>query len=341
MTPLFKRAAVFTDIHFGRKNNDKVHNNDCLDYIDWFISVTKERNADCVIFCGDYFDNRHSIQISTLHAGILGLERLNTLDIPIYFLLGNHDLVYKDQRTLSSVIIAKKYNNIKVFYDIETIGGVTFCPWLVHDEWKLIQNLAKKSTYIFGHFELPTFMMNAMVEMPESPDGLDYRHFDEVDQWAFTGHFHKKQSKGRVIYMGNTFPHNFADVWDDDRGMMLLDWCQKPEFLPWPHAPSYKTVQLSELMDNPEAFLQERVYARVTSDLGITHNQSQLIRDIFQIHFTPRRIEILDPNKGGEALDFDDDPTYKTVDQLVIEGLNNVDSSHLDKKLLVDLYLGL
>jgi hypothetical protein len=28
---LFKRAAVFTDIHFGKKNNDRQHNQDCED----------------------------------------------------------------------------------------------------------------------------------------------------------------------------------------------------------------------------------------------------------------------------------------------------------------------
>ena len=34
---LFKKAACFTDIHWGLKNNAKQHNEDCLDFIDWFI----------------------------------------------------------------------------------------------------------------------------------------------------------------------------------------------------------------------------------------------------------------------------------------------------------------
>ena len=34
---LFKKAACFTDIHWGMKNNAKQHNEDCLDFIDWFI----------------------------------------------------------------------------------------------------------------------------------------------------------------------------------------------------------------------------------------------------------------------------------------------------------------
>ena len=38
--------------------------------------------------------------------------------------------------------------------------------WLVGDEWKKIPKI--KSKYMFGHFELPTFKLNAMVEMPRS-----------------------------------------------------------------------------------------------------------------------------------------------------------------------------
>jgi DNA repair exonuclease SbcCD nuclease subunit len=340
MARLFECAAVCTDMHFGRKNNDKAHNIDCLNFLEWFIDKAKEYKADCIIFCGDYFDSRHSIQISTLHYGMEGLEKLDAVGVPIYVLLGNHDLAYKEKRTLSSVMIAKKYENIKVFYDIQTLDGVTFCPWLVNDEWKAISQLAKQSTYIFGHFELPTFMMNAMVEMPEH-DGLTFRDFDEVGQWAFTGHFHKKQSKGKVVYLGNTFPHNFSDAWDDDRGMMILNWEQTPQFFSWPSAPSYKTLQLSELLDNADGFLNDRVYARVTTDLPINHTQSQTIRDILLAHYSPRRLEIVDAQKGEDALDFDEQPIYKTVDQIVIEGLNSVDSSHLDKKLLVEIYLGL
>ena len=45
MTNLFKKAAVFTDIHFGLKSNSLQHNQDCSDFVDWFISKAKEE--DC------------------------------------------------------------------------------------------------------------------------------------------------------------------------------------------------------------------------------------------------------------------------------------------------------
>ena len=42
MSNLFKKAAVFTDIHFGLKSNSQTHKDDCLNFIKWFIVKAKE-----------------------------------------------------------------------------------------------------------------------------------------------------------------------------------------------------------------------------------------------------------------------------------------------------------
>ena len=76
-----------------------------------------------------------------------------------------------------------------------------------------------KSKYMFGHFELPNFYMNAMVMMPETGE-LQSKHFVHQD-YVFSGHFHKRQTQGNVTYIGNSFPPNYADAWDDKRGMMI------------------------------------------------------------------------------------------------------------------------
>jgi hypothetical protein len=93
-------------------------------------------------------------------------------------------------------------------------------PWLIGDEWKEVSKL--KSRYIFGHFELPLFYMNAMVQMPDHGQ-LQGDHFVN-QEYVFTGHFHKRQHNRNIHYIGNAFPHNYADAGDDERGMMLLEW---------------------------------------------------------------------------------------------------------------------
>ena len=48
MSNLFKKAAVFTDIHFGLKSNSLQHNSDCERFVDWFIQEAKKEWAALV-----------------------------------------------------------------------------------------------------------------------------------------------------------------------------------------------------------------------------------------------------------------------------------------------------
>jgi hypothetical protein len=39
------KFALLTDIHFGKKNNSAIHNQDCVDFIEWFEEqVLSDRN---------------------------------------------------------------------------------------------------------------------------------------------------------------------------------------------------------------------------------------------------------------------------------------------------------
>ena len=43
MAQLFKNAACFTDIHYGLKQNSRVHLDDCHRFADWFIEEAKAK----------------------------------------------------------------------------------------------------------------------------------------------------------------------------------------------------------------------------------------------------------------------------------------------------------
>ena len=60
---MFKKAAVFTDIHLGLKGNSKVHNDDCEEFIDWYIEQAKANGCETGIFCGDWHHNRNSLNL--------------------------------------------------------------------------------------------------------------------------------------------------------------------------------------------------------------------------------------------------------------------------------------
>ena len=51
----FNRAACFTDIHFGNKNNSRQHNDDCAEFVDWFIE--QSRDCETCIWIGNFIND--------------------------------------------------------------------------------------------------------------------------------------------------------------------------------------------------------------------------------------------------------------------------------------------
>ena len=190
---------------------------------------------------------------------------------------------------------------------------------------------------MFGHFELPYFKMNAMVEMPDH-GGINAEHL-RGPEYVFTGHFHKRQNKGNVHYLGSPFGHNYADTWDDDRGMMKLEWGGTPEYINF-DGPRYRTVPLSRLIDEPEMILNSKTYCRATLDINISYEEASFIKETFSKQYNVREIALIPSKKEEHAQDWKvvDDIEVENVDQIVYNSLNAVDSDMIDKKILVDIY---
>lgn len=336
---MFKKAAVFTDIHFGLKGNSKVHNQDCEDFIDWYIATAKEHGCETGIFCGDWHHNRNSLNLTTMDSTIRSLEKLGSAFEKFYFFDGNHDLYYKDKRDINSTAFSKYIPGITFVDTITTVEDVTLVPWLVGDEWKNMSKL--KSKYVFGHFELPSFYMNALVKMPDHGD-LKADHFKHQD-YVFSGHFHKRQKQGAIHYIGNAFPHNYADAWDDDRGMMILDRenNKEPEYINWPECPKYRTIKLSQLIDEQDTVMKSKMYLRVTLDLPISYEEASFIKETFINQYDCREITLI-PQKQIEEITTDlDIEQFESVDQIVSNEITALDTNNFNKNLLLDIYNGL
>ena len=335
MTPqLFKKVACFTDIHFGLKSNSGVHNKDCEDFVDWYIAKAKAEGCDVGMFMGDWHHNRNSLNITTMDYSLRALEKLGKAFDNFYFFPGNHDLYYKDKRDIHSVEFGKYIPGITVVHEPTTIGNVTLCPWLVGDEWRSIGK--KGGKYIFGHFELPSFFMNAMVQMPDHGE-IQLDSFQNYEL-GFSGHFHKRQQRQNMIYIGNAFPHNYADAWDDERGMMVLEWDGTPEYHTWPGQPTFRTTKLSELIDRADEIILPKQHLRVTLDIDITFEEASFIKEKFIADYDIRELTLIAEKKDIEINTNIDIHAFESVDQIVSSQIINIDSDQFDKNMLLSIY---
>ena len=335
---LFKKVACFTDIHFGLKSNSQTHNQDCEDFVDWFISQSKIQGCEICIFLGDWHHNRNSINLITLDTSLRCLEKLGAAFDQFFWFPGNHDLFYKDKRDIHSSAFGRHIPGVTVVNGVTTLDDVTLVPWLIGDEWKTMKDVT--SRYVFGHFELPSFYMNAMVQMP------DHGELQRTDlskpEYVFSGHFHKRQHNGNVVYIGNAFPHNFADSWDDDRGMMILEWGGKPEYINWPDAPKFRQLKLSRLIDEKDTIMKSKMYLKVNLDIDITYEEANFIKESFILEHDIREISLIQEKNSVEGVIDDNlDAQFESVDQIVTEQLVNIDSESIDKLKLLEIYRSL
>jgi DNA repair exonuclease SbcCD nuclease subunit len=334
MSNLFKKAACFTDLHLGLKSNSVTHNQDCEDFVDWFIATAKAEGCETGIFLGDYHHNRNNINMLTMSFSIRCLEKLGRAFDQFYFFPGNHDLYYKDKRDVHSVDWGRHIPGVTIVNEITSIDGVTLVPWMIGDEWKKIDKL--KSQYIFGHFELPLFYMNAMVQMPDHGE-LQLAHL-KSPEYVFSGHFHKRQAQQNVVYIGNAFPHNYADAWDDDRGMMTLEWGGTPQFHVWQDAPKFKVIKLSQLLDDADTLIKSKTFLRVNIDIDISFEEASFIKETYMNQYHIRELTLIPQKKLIEVDSNPEAEIFESIDQIVSDQLLNIQSESYDPNILLKIY---
>ena len=331
---LFEKVICFTDIHFGLRHNSAEHNQDCLDFLDWLIEEANKRDVDTCMFLGDWHHHRSNINILTLDYTMQALRKLNAAFKKVYVMVGNHDLFYREKRDIHSMVVGSEFPNIILVDKPMIEGDVALIPWLVEEEWKDVSNI--KSKYLFGHLELPGFKMNAMVEMPDHGT-LNAEHFPHQD-YVFSGHFHKRQTKGKINYIGNPFGHNYSDVWDFERGATFLEWDKEPEFIDYDNGPRFININLTALLANPDIYLKPKTYLQVTLDADITYEEAVFLRETFLTQYNVREFKLVRNQEDELSKDYSGDITFKTVDQIVIEQLTNIDSDAFDSNVLIEIY---
>jgi len=339
------KIATLTDVHFGKKSNSEVHNQDCLDFINWFCDYVRAAgDIDCVGFLGDWNENRSALNISTLNYSYQGAKLLNELGIPVFFIIGNHDLYHRNTREVHSVIPFAEFDNFVLIEEPTVIkeiyGEALFAPYLFHHEYPALVKYNNIPVW-FGHFEFKGFEVTGYgMKMPTGPEAKDF----SGPSYIFSGHFHKRQVDGNVIYTGNIMPMDFGDAGDIERGLMIYDFKQKEIlFENWEDCPRYTKTTLTELMSG-SVKLHKGARVKCVVDVPISFEESGALRQEFVEKYKLREFsleESIEIQRALEENDMDisgDELKLAGVDELVNHMLSEISSEHISNKKLVTIY---
>lgn len=339
-----KKAAVFTDIHFGRKNSSELHNKDCMKFIEWFIEKAKEHEVDHIIFGGDWFEHRDSISGKTLDYSHKAMRLIkNELgNIPFFFLVGNHDLVFRNTRNAFNTKIFEPFPNMIIIDEPQTFEisdkKVLFCPFLFHDEYSKQVQFVNSHDIVFGHFEFKGFVVTGDTkEMDHGPEHTDFKKCTNI----FTGHFHKRQKKDNVYYIGSTFPMDFSDANDTKRGMMIYEYeNDKKTFIDWDNAPTYIRCKLSDLLTDPNKHLREKATVSCEADTDVSYDEVLKLQRVLTKKFGLREINIYEPAETyEESEELDEEDLDSESSSVVVKNLlRKVKSKDIKPKRLIELF---
>ena len=338
-----QKLAMFTDIHFGARNNSDQHNLDNLEYIDWFIDQCKEEQPSHIAFLGDFFENRNAINVRTMDRAAECCRRLNALNIPIIWIVGNHDLYHRQDRTIYSTDIFSDLKNFHLVSEPIKLNKDWFVtPYLFRAEYPRLVADINSSKFVLGHFEFRNFVVTGADRvMDHGPDASDFNG----PKYIFSGHFHKRQVSKNIIYIGNTFPTNFGDAGDKDRGMAIFEVKEdKVEFINYERAPLFFKTRLSRVISGEFEF-PPKSRVRCILDMDIGYSEVQQLRDEMIKGMNLREFSVEEDLAArkeaiAEGLELEGDLDMSSLDntvrQLITEGV--APSATIDPGALIKLY---
>lgn len=166
------KVLIFTDCHLGLRQNSLSRLNIVVRVFKQIIDYIKAEKISAVIFTGDAFHDRRSLDINTLN---VGLKLFNAMAryTRVYLIVGNHDMHYKTTTDITSVNIFKDATNIKIIANPLELKinnrDVLFVPWAAD----LSTYSKNKYDFLFGHFDISEKFLIASYIEEHSSEKID------------------------------------------------------------------------------------------------------------------------------------------------------------------------
>ena len=113
---------------------------------------------------------------------------------------------------------------------------------------------------------------------------------------------------------------------------------KEPVYVNWLDCPKYRTIKLSQLIDEADTLIKPNMYLRVNLDLPISYEEASFIKETFINNYNCREISLI-PQKSLEEISTQlDIAQFESVDQIVAGEIAAIDSDNFNKKTLMDIY---
>jgi len=231
------KIVILTDTHFGARSDSLIFNEFFYEFYEnqFFPYVKSHPEITTFLHMGDCLDRRKYINYKIAkdfrERFIRGLDELN---IPCHFIVGNHDIYYKNTLDVNcyNELTLPERSGVYSEPTIVTIGNydMAFIPWLTEENQSQFYSLINEPgvQVAFGHLEVSGFEMHSGMM---SQTGISKTIFNKFDM-VMSGHFHKRSTDGHIYYLGCPYEMTWADC-NDPKGFHVFDTdTRELEFIP-------------------------------------------------------------------------------------------------------------
>lgn len=266
-----EKIGLFTDIHWGKSRDNTKKLDIAMDFIEEFIKNMQENDVDTVVFLGDWFDHRNSVNVYTGFYAYSAIIKL-CKHLKVYMIIGNHDTYFKNSTIVNSIQQYENIDNLTIISETTEVDingkKALFCPWGF--ETDMYKN--KEYDYLFGHFEPNGIQYNNSTNIITKGSKYSIVDLNELAPTVFAGHYHIRKlyhsSKGTLMSLGCPVELDWGDL-GNEKGCHILDTQSNDlKFIP-SNSPKHIKFSWSKIQSGGEKITEELVennYIKIVID---------------------------------------------------------------------------
>lgn len=302
----YRNSIVIGDMHFGVKQNSSIWLSKQIEFIKKqifpLIEHSKELNIDSIVFLGDLFDVRQSINtfvsINLFKVFSELIDNAKAHNCNIYILGGNHDYYSSFQEKCEinnySILFGEDFRRCKTNFQITTKGTsklwkhdkyMMILPWFETEiKENFVKNLkeAKKDPNCLGIY--------AHTDLFVIPDAETLKLVNNLNKPIYSGHIHYQvfNDTKKLYNIGAACAFTFNDS-DQDRFIYIINETHNKLIkIKNETTPEFKTITYRKKETNldslrPDNYYRFQCYPEDTKTLRQEISKSQLKNVIIQI----------------------------------------------------------
>lgn len=256
-----------------------------ISYLEYLEKYCSQNNIKDIVFSGDILNRSSKINNDTFVPLFLKFMEMKSKGLNLIFILGNHDVYNKDNESLIQTF--SSFGVVITKSATLTIAGNNY-DCLAYTESK--EDIPNNSPTLLTHLPIMNFFYDN--GFGDSEAGFSPEDFDQY-QLCVTGHFHKKQENGNIVYPGA--PYQLFGFEQGQKKYFAIVDGSTYELIEYTEAPTFLTIKIEDFKkyDFKNKFVTVEIDKKVEQFVKLKH----ILYNAGAIDVVPKFL------KGEESID--------------------------------------